>query len=703
MKVLDGGQAIFSGLTWRRESSDLAAFRSVKHDGFDGESHEALAWRNLGEKQSAHVEAPQRVAGSRAPQWSEDGSIIYVGVAEWNRKIERKRSDEDPSTVEVWHWKDENVISEQKLTENRDRDRNVTAAWHVGGRLVELSTNNHEEIRLPRHGERALALDGTPYVRDSMFGRRFDDVYKVDMTSGARAQIAKHLTPPVDFSPGGKYALNFKGDAFWVYDLSTGASKNISKDAPTTFANKENDYPLAQKPPYGIAGWTTDDRSVIVYDAYDLWELFPDGSKPRKWTDGAAEETRMRYARLARGGGGRGGRGGGGEDPEWIDTSKPLYLSLEGRWTKKTGYARLENGKVERAVYLDKGIRGLEKAKDADVYVYQQGAWDESPNYYSAGADLKSARQVSETNPFAAQYAWGKAELIDYKNSHGDRLQGALYYPANYESGTKYPMIVQIYEIESNQLHNWGAPSERVTYNATVWTQNGYFVLRPDITFKPRNPGLSALDCVSSAVKKVLEKGAVDAKKIGLVGHSWGGYETTFILTQTDLFAAGVAGGPLTNLSSSYGEIYWNSGGPETNHVEVGQERMEVPLYEDPQSYMRNSAVYFANKLAAPLLLSVGDHDGASDWHQDIELYNSARRAGKNVVMLVYEGENHSVAQKPNQIDYHDRINAWFDHYVKGSPAPEWIDKGVSVLKRAEELKSAPAPGISATPTGGQN
>jgi dipeptidyl aminopeptidase/acylaminoacyl peptidase len=373
-----------------------------------------------------------------------------------------------------------------------------------------------------------------------------------------------------------------------------------------------------------------------------------------------------------------------------------VYLSLEGRWTKKTGYARLENGKVERLVWLDKSVRSLEKAKNADTFVYQVGAWDTSPNYFAAAGDFKNPAAVSNTNPFAPQYAWGRAELIDYKNSKGERLQGALYYPANYEKGKQYPMIVQIYEIESNQLHNWTAPSERVTYNAAAWSQKGYFVLRPDIVFRPRDPGISALDCVTAAVKKVLESGMVDARKVGLVGHSWGGYETTFILTQSNLFAAGVAGGPLTNLTSSYGEIYWNSGGPETNHVEVGQERMEVPLYEDPQAYIRNSAVYFANKLKAPLLLSVGDKDGASDWHQDIELYNSARRAGKTCVMLVYEGENHAVAQKANQLDYHRRINAWFDHYLKGEEPQDWIAHGVTVLDRERELKGNAKGGTSA-------
>ena len=694
LRVLDSGPALFTALTWRKDSADLAALRSIKDDAYEGESHAIVAWPALGEKRTTRVDPPRRIVGSRTPQWSENGAIVYIGIAEWPKKPAGNKSDEDPATVEVWHWKDENVISEQKLNTARDRDRNMTAAWQVAAnKLTPLATNVKEQTRLSKHGSRALALSGLSYENESMFGRNFTDVYKVDQLTGARGLVAKRLTPPIDFSPGGRYALNFQDGHFQAYNLETGASTDISKAAPTKFTNLENDYPVAQKPAYGIAGWTKNDRSVIVYDAYDLWELSVDGSAaPRRLTDGASEEVRHRYVRMTpQSGAGRGGRGGrgGGEDAEWIDLEKPVYLSLEGRWSKRTGYARWTGGKTERLIWADQGVRGLEKAKNADTFVYQAGSWNQSPNFYTAGADLKGPVKASDTNPFAAQTPWGKAELIDFKNSHGERLQGALYYPANYQAGKQYPMIVQIYEIMSNQLHNWAAPSERVTYNPAVWTQNGYFVYRPDIVFKPRQPGLSALDCVTSGVKKVLESGMIDAKHVGLVGHSWGGYETTFLLTQTNMFAAGVAGGSLTNLASSYGEIYWNSGGPETNHVEVGQERMEVPLYEDVQAYIRNSAVYYANKLAAPLLLSVGDKDGASDWHQDIELYNSARRAGKPVVMLVYEGENHAVAQKANQLDYHRRINAWFDHYLKGAEAPSWITQGVTVLDRERELKKA--------------
>ena len=707
LRVLDSGPALFAALTWRKESSDLAALRSVKNADYEGESYAGVAWKNLGDKLTVKVDAPQRIVSTRAPQWSEDGSTVYLGIAPWPKKIVVKKSDDDPATVEVWHWQDVNVISEQKLTAARDRDRNAPAAWHLAsGKLVELTTNVKEDIRLPHTGTRALALDSVPYENDAMFGRNFDDVYAVNLDTGARSQVTRRLIPPVEFSPGGRYAMNFREGDFYVYDLQTGVMHDVTKDSKIAFTNQEYDYPVSQKPPYGVAGWTKDDKSVIVYDSYDLWELSPDGSaRPKRLTSGAAEEIRHRYARTEAGaGGGRGGRGGrGGSGNEWIDLDKPVYLSLEGRWTKRSGYARLENGKEDRLVFADKGIRGLEKARDADVYVYQRGAWDESANFFAAGPALADARAVSATNPFASQYAWGRAELVDYKNSHGDRLQGALYYPANYEKGKQYPMIVQIYEIESTQLHNWTPPSERGTYNAQVWTQHGYFVLRPDIVFKPRDPGISALDCVSSAVKKVLQSGLVDAKHVGLTGHSWGGYETTFIVTHSDLFAAGAVGGALTDLASSVGEIYWNSGAPETGHVEVGQERMQVPLYEDPEAYIRNSAVFVANKLAAPLLMEVGDHDGASDWHQDLEFYNAARRAGKPVVLLVYEGENHAVAEKANQIDYHRRINAWFDHYLKGAPAEAWMTSGQTILERERGLKEAGSTAaIPPSPPGGR-
>jgi dipeptidyl aminopeptidase/acylaminoacyl peptidase len=686
LKVLDSGNALFSALAWRKESSDLAALRSKKDKDFEGESNIVLAWKDLGAKKTIEAAAGKRIVGSRTPQWSEDGRMIFVGIADWDKKIEGAKSEDEPSNVEIWHPKDVNVISEQKLRASRDRDRHVVAVWHVEeNRLIALGTNNKESIQLPRTGMRAVAVDDTPYEATGMFGRRFADVYKVDLATGTRAKVATKLTPPVWSSPGGKYALNFKDGEYWIYDLESGTSRNVSKPAGVSFIDTDDDHTAPSRPSWGIAGWTKDDASVIVNSEFDLWELPGDGAKPRRLTDGSGEQVRHRYVN---------------PEPrrqEPIDLAKPIYAQTYGVWTKKEGYVRIADGKADRAVWLDRGVNGLRKAKEADVYTYVSQTFEAPPNVFAASADLKEPKQVTDTNPFAKNFAWGKAQLIEYKNTKGDRLQGALFYPANYEAGKKYPLIVHIYERESQFLHRYFPVSERSPYSEAIWTSRGYFVLMPDIVFRPRNPGLSVLECVTAATRKVIDTGMIDAKRVGLVGHSWGGYGTSFVLTQTDLFTAGVAGGPLTNLSSSYGEIYWNSGAPETGHAEVGQERMEVPVYEDPASYLRNSATFHVQNMKGALLLAVGDKDGASDWHQDIEMYNLARRAGKQCIMLVYPGENHSLAVKANQMDYQRRILDWFDHYLKDGPAQSWITKGVTVLDREKELKRTKKESASAS------
>jgi dipeptidyl aminopeptidase/acylaminoacyl peptidase len=296
---------------------------------------------------------------------------------------------------------------------------------------------------------------------------------------------------------------------------------------------------------------------------------------------------------------------------------------------------------------------------------------------------------VTRTNPFQDRYRWGRSELIDFRNTRGQRLQGALFYPADYEPGRQYPMITYIYETRSPLVHSYSTPSERSAYNTAVWTSQGYFVYQPDIVYRDRNPGLSAVEALVPAVEAVLETGMVDPERVGLVGHSWGGYQTAFVPTQTDIFAAAVAGAPLTELTSMYLSIYWNLGVTDARIFEISQGRMEVPPWEDLESYHANSPVHQIESLNTPMLVAFGDEDGAVDWDQGILFYNAARRAGKDMVLLVYEGENHGLGKRPNQIDYHRRINQWFGHYLKGEPAPDWMATGVPYLEQ-QEGKAAP-------------
>jgi dipeptidyl aminopeptidase/acylaminoacyl peptidase len=710
LRVLDSAAAIYTGLAWRKDAADLAVLRSKTDDRRDGSTHVALAWTRLGDAAEArHAYDPttdaafpagMRTVVFRKPSWSDEGDVVFVGVAKWTDAsptpakntatgvnghavdVQPQPPDADePAGVDIWHARDVDVMPKQKLSAKADRERSMLAAWHVdSGRFVPLGKELTEQVTPVRHQRVAYAANWTSYAMDRSIGRPAADLYLIDLASGDRTKIKDRVDDHLaSVSPGGRYILFFQDDHYWTIDTATRAIVNITKSAATSFVDRESDATVKQKPPFGVAGWMAGDRAVVLNDKFDLWQVAPDGSRATRLTDGAGEQIRHRYVRLD-------------PDQDAIDPDKPMYLSLFGLWTKKSGYARMRlapnaPAAVEKLVWLDKSVQRLGKAKTADVFQYVVERFDDPPAIVVGGPNLTDAKPVVTTNPFHNEYAWGRAEIVEYKTDRGERLQGALYYPAGYEPGKRYPTIVYLYERLSDGVHRWVSPSEREPYNIAAFTSLGYAVLEPDIVFRPREPGLSVVECVTPAVKKIVQMGVADARNVGVVGHSWGGFDTTFLATHTDLFAGAVAGAPITDLVSNYGNHHWSSGIAETDHIETGQQRMEVPLWEDLPAYIRNSAVFNVQNMKTPLLIEVGDGDGTVFWHQGIELYNVARRAKKDVVLLAYAGEDHGLRKKPNQLDYHRRIVEWFGHYLKGEPAPEWITSGVRYLDRERELK----------------
>ncbi len=701
LRVLDSGGATYSGLAWRKDAHDLAVLRSLESDDYETDTHVVLAWKDLDVSEDASITFDpttevgfpddMRIVQFRQPEWADDGNAIYFGIKEWEKLEELSDGDAEEdddadrrrATVEVWHPRDLNAIPEQKLNAKEDREKNYLSVWHLdSGGFLPLGDEDTEDV-WPLGGDRfALAFDLEPYRFESMFGRGQRDVYLIDLQTGERRKIVEQQWGGSRFpdstlssSPDGGYLAYFKDDHYWIYNLADDTHRNLTAGLSTVFVNQEDDHTAPQKPPYGMAGWTTGDRAVVLYDRYDVWAVPTDASPPMRVTRGRDDQIRHRYVRLD-------------PDQEAISSEEPMYLSLYGEWTKQSGFARVDpegTARAERLVWRNKELSELIKAEHADAYAYVEEGFDDSPDYFVGGADLGDAEQVTSTNPFQQEHLWGRSELIEYENSNGDRLQGALFYPSDYEPGRTYPMVVLIYEKRSQLLHRYTPLSLRAPYNTSVFNAEGYFVLQPDIVYQAREPGASALDCIESAVEKVLETGMVDPARLGLVGHSWGGYETTFVATQTDLFQAAVAGAPLTNLFSMYGSVFWNTGIPETGHFEVGQERMEVPFWTDREAYVRNSPIFSIERLETPLLITFGDKDGSVDWHQGIEMYNAARRLGKQLVLLVYPGENHSLAIKENQIDYHDRIIEWFGSYLKGQEPVKWIAEGVSYLESEAE------------------
>ena len=711
-RVLDSAAAVYTNLTWRRDADDLVVMRSHTDESRDGAAQVALAWTGVGaETPRLHTLDPTKADGLpagmrtvafRRPSWSDDGKTIFVGIATWAAKPPSPRKPEpaleaagtgappaeaptatpanELPSVDIWHARDVEVMPRQKLGARAERQRNLLSAWHLdSGRLVPLAKDSKELVVPIRRQKLAYAANWDQYAMDRTIGRPAADVTLVDLATGARTPVTERIDDGyLQSSPNGKYLLFLRDDHYWTVNTATRTVTNISKAAATSFIDRESDVTIRQKPAFGVGGWTAGDDSVLLYDKFDVWQVAADGSKAAKLTDGAAEQVRHRVVRL-------------NPDDEWVDVSKPVTLSLFGTWSKKSGYARWDpaSKQVERLVFDDKAVAGLAKARDANVFMYTRQAYDDSPDAFVGGPDLKSVRQVTTTNAFMSKYAWGRSEVVEFTSDRGLRLQGTLYYPAGYEAGRKYPMVVYLYEKLSDGVHRFVPPSDREYYNTTAFTSHGYLVFQPDIVFRPREPGLSVVECVGPAVKRVVSMGVADPARVGVIGHSWGGFDAAYLATHTDIFAASVAGAAITNLVSNYGNHHWTSGIAETDHIETGQQRMEVPLYEDLQAYIRNSAVFNVHNMKTPLLLEVGDNDGTVHWHQGVELYNIARRAKKNVVMLAYGGEDHGLRRKANQVDYQQRILQWFGHYLKNEPAAPWITSGLRFVDRDAELKKS--------------
>lgn len=686
------------------------------------------------------------VGAQRAPHFADDLSAVFFGIREARRPdltvatrassiiqagapgmggtINQPRvneaQEENPSLI-LWNAKDSRLQSQQIVQEAQDRAYTYLAEYRLGeNKFVRLADDALRTVNLAGHDRYAYGLDTHAYDWEQSFdGRAFQDVYGVDLATGQRKLLLKkHLASTLMPSPNGRQILFWSDDAQWsVLDVVSGETRVISRGVPAVFADTSDDHNNIVTPPDPPIAWTKDGSSVLVSDAFDVWKLpVNGGGTPTNLTvDG--RQNQIRYQRLypfggagrlqsaaggRGGGGGRGGRGGAGFT-DGVDLSQPLYFSMYGEWTKKEGLARVDAARPgAQHLVWDDAKYSFEKAKDADVFVFTRQTATEFPDYFVAGGDLtkpttsaaamKAARQITDANPQQKEFAWSSGvRLINYTSAKGDKLQGALYLPANYEPGKKYPLLVTIYEKRSNLAHSYVTPNETSTPNRSIYTSRGYAVLDPDIVYRVNDPGMSAVWCVVPAVTAAIATGIVDSADVGLWGHSWGGYQTAFLVTQTHIFKAAIAGAPLTDMVSMYSSIYWNTGGTNQAIFESSQGRFKGNVADNYDAYIRNSPVFHAKEVTTPLIILSDDKDGAVDFNQGVTYFNTLRQMGKNVILLEYVGENHGLARPINQKDYAMRQKDWFDHYLKGSPAPDWMTKGIPRIKMDEYWQSLKA------------
>jgi len=636
-------------------------------------------------------------------RFSESGARLFFGTSPVPAP-EPDHSDKLTSEtveIDVWSWTDPLLQPMQLVQRTRELERTYDAVYFLASdaaRQLETEDMPDVSVSLKGDGEWALGESNLPYRQQiSWDSPRYIDAWAVHVESGERTLVLEGQQASASMSPGGTWITWWDGveEAWFAYRTGSGTPRgpaglasdadvvNLSSALPHSVTDPLHDWPMLPSSE-GWAGWTEDDGLFVIYDPHDVWAVDPDQpAQPRSLTEGVGRELGMRFRVVDL----------DAENP-WVEPE--FYLSAFDYETKQTGYWRDRvrgSREPERLVMGAARFSRLERAEEnTDVFMYARETFAEYPEVSLSGPTLSDARVVSDTNPQRANFYWGSGQLVQWTSLDGQLLDGILYTPEGFDPEKQYPMMVYFYEKNSEGLFSHFAPrASRSVIDRSFYVSRGYLLFVPDIPYKVGYPGESAMNAVMPGVTHLIAQGFVDPDRIGVQGHSWGGYQIAHMVTRTNLFAAAEAGAPVVNMTSAYGGIRWASGMSRMFQYERSQSRIGGTLWNAQQTYIVNSPLFYADKVETPLLMMHNDEDGAVPWYQGIEYFVALRRLGKPVWMLNYNGEAHGLQNLHNKRDFSIRMQQFFDHYLMDAPAPVWLADGIPAVKKGHTLGLEPS------------
>jgi dipeptidyl aminopeptidase/acylaminoacyl peptidase len=570
--------------------------------------------------------------------------------------------------VEVWNSNDR-LEYQREVLEGNPESRPKLVVWYPElNKIFEISNNQHPSVYLTPDRNKAIVFDPHQYEPQDEI-TSLSDLWFTDLNTRDSLLIIDKQSRKIGHigvSPNSRYLNYYKDKKWWVYDIE------LKKHTLITVKFNEIDNTIRDSGDkqsfYGFAGWSADSKYLIVYTRYDVWLISVDGKKQERLTNGEPDRIRYRVCTNL--------------TPNQqifkfydiigssFDLKDGLVLDAFNVLSKESGYYKWSwKDKLSKIIFRNAKLNRIKKALNIDAYILIEQKADVSPQIIFLN-NSGNEKVLVKTNIHQDKFEWTKSELISYKNSDGINLQGVLHYPSGYQPGNKYPMIVYIYEDQSHLLHNYYNPSlySPEGFSPANYTTDGYFVLYPDIVYEIGRPGYSAVDCVEAAVKEVINNGMIDEKSIGLIGHSFGGYETSFIVTQSNVFAAAVAGAASTDMVAHSLTLDAGTGRSQMWRFQTHQMRMGKSLYEDYIGFVENSPITYTHKVNTALLSWTGKNDDTVDPQQSIALHMAMRSLKKHHVLLIYPDEGHTLLQLDFQRDLTIKIKAWFDFYLKNVP-----------------------------------
>lgn len=590
-------------------------------------------------------------------------------------------------SVNIWNYKDEYLQCDQQAKPMLDHLEAFRAVYNtLTSKVLRLEgerdgLSGSEQLN---HGQNDnYFLTGTKYNINERFFRPQEhaNFYLINTNDGTRITVSN---AGASFSPGGKYVwwYDHEKHAYYVYDIKHKIRRNVSHNIPVSLTDEFRDD--VHPSPYGIAGWLKDDSVVLIYDRYDIWKVDPASIRPpQNLTNGYGRRHQI-VLRCSY----------NGKDLLTNDQGDLILCALDK--DKRNGFfsVNLRDRKDPVELSMNNALlyfptarfvpgpggldeeppRELQRSGSGDHYLLRKQSAAEYPNLVVTD-DFRTFKQLTDVEP-QKPYNWMSSELVRWKTFAGHSGEGILYKPENFDSQKKYPVIFHYYEHATDGLNHYWFPKYATGNMDIPWfVSHGYLVFCPEMHYKIGDLEASVYDVVVSAAKMMSQKSWVDGKRMGIQGHSFGGYETNLLVTQTNLFAAASEGAGPTDLISMSGEagLAACSGQPFT---EYAQFRMGAPLWQDRDGYIRNSPVFQADRVTTPLLMMQNKKDSTVPWGQGVEFFTALRRLNKPCWMLQYDNGGHNVGGK-DAVDYTIRLTQFFDHYLKGAPEPVWMSRGI--------------------------
>ena len=638
------------------------------------------------------------LATSSAPLFAENGKRIFFNTRpkpEPEKKPDADADEEKKAKLDIWHWQDPFLQPQQLLQAARERNRSYPAVYDVTKRtVIQLATPDIPDVSIDPRNASDVVLGTAPDQYNKMRSwdvQGYSDWYLIDLKTGQSRLLQKMARGNPSLAPSGKYVTWWDGEKLTWMALPVHASaKQVAADLQPIDLGQAIGQPLHDElhdtpslpGPYGSAGWLADDEAMLIYDRWDIWQVDPTGQQiPVCLTAGQGREQQIRFRNVRL-------------DPEQrtVDLQQPQVLSAFVHENKSSGYYLMkpdqpDGFQLSQLIRLDEQVTGLRKSRDSERVMFTRSTFERSPDVWVSDLSFKTMKRISDANPQQAQYLWGTAELVQWNADDGQELEGLLYKPENFDPGKKYPLMVYFYERNSDNLHRYYAPEAgRSIINFSFYVSRGYVIFVPDIPYETGEPGPSAANAVLPGVKHVVSKGFIDEERIGMQGHSWGGYQTAYLVTVTDMFCCAESGAPVSNMTSAYGGIRWGTGMSRMFQYEKTQSRIGGTLWEARDKYIANSPLFFVDKINTPLLILHNDEDTAVPWYQGIELFVAMRRLEKPAWMLNYNGDPHWVMSDENRMDFARRMQQFFDHYMKGDPMPVWMAEGIPAVDKGKKF-----------------